>query len=257
MSPFRRTLLKALLLTPFGRYALADAGAPFSVSYFDDYAPYSSGTDLSVHGLFIDVIQEVIGRRLGVPIEQQGKPWLRAQALVTSGKSDALVTTATEERLRIMSASREDVFTGQLHYYVSARHPALSALQNLRTVEDAKPYLIGTYRGAGWVLANMPQHRMDMATNLGQCLRKAASLRVDIVPEIATQARRVIEDLKLEGEVIELPSVIGELHYKLLIRQQSAYISLLPRFDAAIKAMRADGSLQKIYDRYHTSAIPK
>lgn len=252
MSLNRRDLLK-LILASTAAPVFGEPLPKFSVCYFDAYPPYSSGSGDHVKGLFIDVLEEVFSKRLHVPIMHTGMPWPRAQALVRAGRADALITTVTPERLNYTHASEEDVFTGELRFYIGANHPQRAALMKLTNLDDAKPYLIGTYRGAGWVMANMKQHRLDMGADLAQCLKKAALSRVDIVPEIANQARTVIRELRLEGEIIELPPVFNTLHYKLLVRRYSVYTRLLSAFDSQIRAMRRDGSLQAIYARY---AVP-
>lgn len=226
------------------------------IVYFEAYPPYSSGKGAAVNGLFVDVLNEALGTRMKLKITHNGLPWARAQSMVASGEADAMVTLATAERLKYAVAGKQPVYTSDMRFYVGSQHPQLATLKQVNSIEAAKPYSIGSYIGSGWVAVHMPNFRIDSTPTFEQTLKKAAASRVDLVPGVSDQARQTIVELGLDKEIVELPTVIDSLHYQLLIRQTSSFSSVLPQIDTTLQAMRADGSLERIYSR-HIKVIAK
>jgi len=60
-----------------------------------------------------------------------------------------------------------------------------------------------------------------------------------------------IKALGYQNKIVELHQVVlpSEPFY-LCINKKSSYIYIIQAFDKAIQAMRQDGSLEKIYDKY-------
>jgi len=246
--PPLRFLARCLLLAALSGSALAQE-EKLRVVYFEAYPPYSEGKAGTVHGLFVDVLSEVFAR-LQIKATHTGLPWARAQSLVETGEADAMVTLATPERLKYTVASNEAVNIAETRFYAGAHHPRLDKLKAVTSIEAAKPFIIGSYIGSGWVAIHMPTHHVDMTPTFEQALMKVAASRVDLVAGVSDQTRSRIVELGLEKDIVELPTVIDTWQYKLLLRKGSSYTVSLPQVDATLKAMRTDGSLEKIYARY-------
>lgn len=249
-----RLLAICLLLaaTPGSAFAREEK---LRVVYFEAYPPYSEGRGGTVHGLFVDVLSEVLAR-LQIKATHTGLPWARAQSLVESGEAEAMVTLATPERLKYTHAGNEAVNIAETRFYAGAHHPRLDKLKAITSIEAAKPFIIGSYIGSGWVAIHMPTHHVEMTPTFEQTLMKLAASRVDLVAGVSDQTRSRIIELGLEKDIVELPTVIDTWQYKLLVRKTSSFTAILPQVDATLKAMRADGSLEKIYARY-AKTLPK
>lgn len=250
----RRFLFGSLLF--FATLVVASAqDDKLRVVYFEVYPPYSEGKGGTVHGLFVDVLNEVFAR-LQIKATHTGLPWARAQSLVETGEADAMVTLATPERLKYTIASNEAVNIAETRFYAGAHHPHLDKLKTVTSIEAAKPYIIGSYIGSGWVAIRMPTHHVEMTPTFEQTLMKLAASRVDLVAGVSDQTRTRILALGLEKDIVELPTVVDTWQYKLLVRKNAPFTTLLPQVDATLKAMREDGSLEKIYARY-AKPLPK
>ncbi|WP_028456400.1 substrate-binding periplasmic protein [Chitinilyticum litopenaei] len=249
--PRKLLLVLLLLLAPALQAFEQQPGRPaLHVVYFQDYPPLSSGAGDKVHGALIDLLDEVLGKRMGVALQHGGYPWVRAQRMVRDGQADAFVTLHTRERQTYTLASQESVFASEMRFYASRKHPELARLQGLTTLEQFRPYRMAYYLGAGWAREKLHGFKTTRYPLASDMYRAAATLQVDFVGDAALHARRAIRELALDGELIELPIRVDTLHYRLCIRKDSPYAALLPEFDRTLRAMRADGSLAAILARH-------
>ena len=88
------------------------------IVYFNDAEPFCWNDDQgTTKGVFIDIMEESIGKRLGIHINHTGYPWKRAQKNVKAGLSDAFITIPTQERKKYISASSEYVYRSRTKVY--------------------------------------------------------------------------------------------------------------------------------------------
>jgi polar amino acid transport system substrate-binding protein len=246
----RSWLIKAMCALPLimGLPATwaAEVNTPLKVVYFQDYPPFSSGAGEQVHGVFIDILQEALVRRMKQPILNAGYPWERAQYMVKQGEADAFVTAHNPDRKLYTDASSETLFTAEIKFYVRKNHPDIDKIMAFTQVAQFKPYKIGSYIGAGWTKTNLGGFDITYFPLSESLFRSAAKGLVDASPDIAAMARPYIVRLGLKEELAEVPHSFDTLHYRLCIRKNSNFTKLLPEFDKTLKAMRNDGTLAEI-----------
>jgi polar amino acid transport system substrate-binding protein len=228
----------------------SEAIAPMKVVYFQDYPPFSQGVGEQVHGVFIDILQEALAKRMKQPLIHAGYPWERAQYMVKHGEADAFVTVYNPDRQRYTEASSEVLYSDELHFYVRKNHPDFNKIKDFTRLEQYLPYKIGSYIGAGWTKTNLSGFNVTYFRLSESLYRSAAQGIVDVSPEISAQARPLIVKLGLKDEIVEVPHSFDTLNYRLCIRKGSNFAKLLPEFDKTLKAMRADGSLAEILKKH-------
>ena len=238
----------AVFLVFMSGVILAAAG-PLRVAFSSESTPLSWGEDGALKGILVDAASEAF-RRMGVKVEMNGYPWMRAQKMVKDGDADAFITILTPERRQFVSSGSEPLISLRMGM-VAKRGSAVNAkLAAVRTAEDLRAFSVLSYRGNGWSQSFLKGITVDWALTTDQCLKKLARGRADVyVSDLDTVGYR-IKKLGLENELVVLPNVLDRREFRLGIRKQSEHLPLLPRFDQTIRQMKADGSLQRILEKY-------
>lgn len=242
-----RYLLAAILSTEL---QLAHAEEVLRIAYFADYQPISWGREDAMRGVLIDIVDEALVQRMGVAVDQRGYPWARAQAMVRSGNADALITVSTPERREYTIASDEVVLSADIVAFAATGSPRHKELEQARVLSDLKPLLLGSYLGNSWVNTHLADYKIYRVPNLSTVLQMLRARRVDALVEAAPAVRFKIHELHMENDIVELPLIFDSVQFRLCIRKDSPFVSKLPEFDRVIRAMRKDGSLDRIYKKY-------
>lgn len=229
----------------------AFAGDVMKFAYAHTSPPISWEEDGKMHGVLIDIAEELVHNRLGVKISHQGYPWKRSQHLVRMGKADALITNGPM-RKEWAEHSSEVVVNLQHMLYVKAGGPKLDRLKRVRTIDDLKPFTLVDERGSAWAEKNLIGRgiKVHWVADHDTMYRLVAKGRVDAVAYIDIMARYHIKILGLQAQLIELPLDTIPVPFHIVIGKKSPYVKMLPKIDEAIRQMRQDGTLQKIYNKY-------
>jgi len=244
------TLVAALI-------AIVVAGAPAQAAetlrmvYFDNFPPYSWIENGQIRGILPDVAREVLERKLGVATTHEGMPWARAQEMVKIGKADGFISVPTDQRRSYAQISTESVIVLGNSLFVPAASQNLEALRAVKSLDDLKSFALLDYIGDGWgkeMLAGMQVH---YAPSLDQVLRMLAMNRGDGFLQVDLVVLHAIKKLGLGDKIVEIQiPAIPAAPFHLCLGNQSGFRGLLPAFDAALKAMKTDGTLEGIIKNY-------
>ncbi len=225
---------------------------PLKVVYFGDFAPLSSGEGRNVRGMLIDVLEEALARRMGIPVVHEGFPWARAQVMVSSGSADAFVTVPTAERLAYASFTVQPALMATFTMFVRKADGGNAELLSVRDLSGLKPHAVGSYIGSGWAKTHLEDNgiAVDWAPDMAAALRKLAAGRVRVFVDNSLVIRYNVKLLGLEDAILELPNVLDSSSWNVGISNKSAYAGIRDRLDATLKAMLADGTIRKIVDKY-------
>ncbi|MFC4160810.1 substrate-binding periplasmic protein [Chitinimonas lacunae] len=226
------------------------AGEPLRIAYFDSFPPYSFREHGEMRGVLIELLDEALGRRMGVPLRHEGYAWLRAQALVREGHADALFTMVTAERLSYAEASTESPLSLTMTLFTYRGHPRWDEMEKVRTPDQLASFRVASYYGNGWAKTRLANIVLDWRPTDREVLRLIAMKRYDLTvisPEIAY---RLLSDMNLSGEVVQVGEPLERVIFHLLISRRSPYLPELTRFDEAVRAMRRDGTLARILEKW-------
>ena len=218
--------------------------------YFENFPPYSWREDDQMQGILIDVVNEAVQVRMGIPVSHEGYPWARAQRMVRSGEADAFVTIPTKERKEYTQVSSEPVIVTELTLFTNKNHERMDEFKNIKTISDLKPFSLVDYIGNGWAHENLAGFNVDWSPHMDNVLHKLANHRGDIFVEISQVTHYAIKQLGLEDIIVEIPTVLDSATFNLCIGNNSPFVNIIPKFDEVISAMRNEGKLQEIYDKY-------
>lgn len=226
------------------------AEEPMKMVYFDNYAPFSWLEQNEMKGILVDVVTEALQNRMGIPLEHKGYPWARAQSLVKENKADAFVTVPTEERRSYTEISSEPALLVTTVMFAKKGSPKIEALSRVKTIPDLKDFTIGNYMGNGWGKKALEGLNVEWIPTVDQTLAMLIKGRFDVFIDVSPVVNFNLKRLGYQDQIVELPPVLEAITFNLCIGKTSAYVDLLPKFDETLRAMRDDGTLQKIYDNY-------
>lgn len=226
----------------------------------DSYAPfhwYDQNSQKSI-GIFIDICDELIGRRMGYKIEYKEYPWKRAQVNVAAGIEDAFISLPTTER-------KEYTVSGLVPFIVMTRviftqpdNPYLEKLKTVKNVKDLKalPKLqILDYIGDGWGEKNLEQllgFKLDKVALIDQVVNKLSVKRGDVFIEEPLVVNYKIREYKLERNIIQLTNSLDNTEFKLCISKKSTFVNEVENVDKHLTAMVKDGTMAKILKKWGT-----
>jgi len=77
--------------------------------------------------------------------------------------------------------------------------------------------------------------------------------RADAYVDSSPITRDLIHQMAM-NDIVELPVVLDMTSYHLCVGKNSPFIEILPEFDATIRKMKEEGTLQTILNRYISSS---
>ncbi|MCP4579751.1 MAG: amino acid ABC transporter substrate-binding protein [Deltaproteobacteria bacterium] len=221
----------------------------------DDYKPfhwYDKDTQ-ETKGVFIDMVEEILGNRLGYKIVYTEYPWKRAQLQVHNGKEDAYITTPTPERLKYTEIGENSFIVMRKSVFTYANNPKIELLKNINSFDDLRQFKVLDYLGNGWSEKRLVEETgmsPDYSPSIDSVLKKLAAKRGDIFIEDSTIVNYNIRLLGLSKEIVELPVVLEATEFKLCVSKKSFFKNDIGKIDKIISEMTKDGSLTKIMNKW-------
>ena len=244
MKSFLLFLLAICISTP------AFSKKTLKLVYFDNYAPFSWKENNQMHGILIDVLHEALQTRMGIPVTHEGYPWKRAQLMVKRNSADAFATVPTPERREYTVISNEPVVLATFKMFINKNDPKIEQYKKIQTINDLKPYKLGQYIGSGWAKKRLANMKVMWTPRLNSVLTMLLHNRFDIFIDTSQVILYNLKEMGYQNQIIELPTILDFVPFKLCIGKKSSYVSILLKFDATIKEMKKDKKLQEIYDKY-------
>lgn len=208
-------------------------------------------------GIFYDIISSAFGR-MGVALKYEGYPWKRAQMLVKMGKADALITVPTPERLGYSKANKEPVLMARIKIFTQRDNPNIAQIKSVKSLADLEGLKIMEFSGSGWGKKMLKQFDVDWFPNISSICKALAADRGDVFLENEIVVLHTIKSIKSNerdwgfkfDHLISFDAPVAPIPFHLLIQKKSKFLHLLPKFDETIRAMREDGELDKIIDKW-------
>ena len=236
--------------------ASVSAHAADSIKWvFTSYPPANDRTvQGTFSGFFHDIVIEAFQRRLGLAVDIAEFPWKRCQAMVKNGTADMMITIPTPERLAYAVTHKRPIWTKRRILYTYHDHPRMAdidGIKGLPTIDNAG-YSVVSYLGNGWVESSVKPVGIPVlfATTVDGMYRMLAAKRGDLIIEEERLATRQIHDLGLTGAIVPTRGIASESGFFIMIGKRSPYAALMPRLEATIEKMRAEGEIERILARY-------
>lgn len=253
---FRFTSLSMILVAVLVFAGPTTGSAEQAVHWvFTDYPPANYvGESGKPAGFFCDMVMEALEKRMGQTVVFSVFPWKRCQAMVRDGQADMMVTIPTPERLAYAVTHAHPLWIKKRILYTYRGHtdqPRLDALKGLAAIRAAG-YTVVSYLGNGWVKSAVEKSGIDVqyANSVESMYRMLASRRADLIIEEETLAAPRIQALGLKDKIVPTLGVGSQSGFHILIGKRSPCTAFMPRLEAVLEDMAADGTLARILDRY-------
>lgn len=218
---------------------------------FLNYPPYCWINAVGqAQGIYVDIINEVVHDRMGIPVVYHEYAWNVAQKLVKDGKADAFITVPTPERRQYTEISTEPLISDVSVMFTQKNNKRLEAIRKITSISELKDFKLLDYTGSGWAKEHLAGFDIEWFPGVKQVLIELASDKGDIFVQTSLLTNYNIKALNLEDTLIEIPTPLDQIDFYLCIGKNSSYVHILPEFDRIIKEMKQDGTLQKIVDKY-------
>lgn len=240
----------ALALVPRSGSCAAPA---FRMGYFETYSPLSYRDEYgNLQGILVDILEEVLGKQMGLPIQHTGYPWLRAQMLAKIGEIDAICTVATAARLEYAVASSEVVVAAPRRVFVRADSPMLTELQqvhDLAGLRELKPTVV-SYVGNGWGLENLNGFKVVMGSDYDSGLKMLIAKRGDVMIDNSLTMQFSLRRQPGGEQVMMMPARLDASNFQLLVGKLSRYSGSLPAFDKALAQYKRTSAYADVFKKY-------
>lgn len=226
-----------------------------SITYYENYAPYSWIDDNQrVRGVFVDIMDEILGARMHLQVEHIALPWRRAQLLIESGEADAMIAPVTDRRLSYSLASKLPILIGNFVLFTRKGHPELSEFANANSLDHLNQHAFVTQMGDGWAEENLKLFNVTYTHNLNSVMEMLSLERSDLFIEDELVGSYNISALNMDNELVQVPKFkIEDAAYHFLISKKSKSAKLMAQFETHLKKASDDGTLDMIIDAYRLS----
>lgn len=241
-----RLLLFLLLFVP----TLATATEPIHFVYYDNYRPRSWSENGIMHGMLVDIMDEAVGKRLGIPVSHSGYPWKRAQLKVKEGSADAFITMPTDERRTYTAIGKEPVITFDLRIITKKGHPRMAEMKAITSVKELYAFTVADYLGNAWAKRNLKDMNVKWLPDIEKIFPFIVGERADLV----VASKRTVYEMELLGfdkTLTVLPNTLSSVSFHICVGKNSPYKEKLNDFDRIIKEMHDDGTIDRIEKSYY------
>jgi len=227
-----------------GGLTLARAAPPLTL-YAEDYPPFSWTDKASgkAVGVSADIVNELMSRAGVAASAPAIVPWARAMMLTTSTANSCVYATArVPEREALYQWIGPIGRNEWVMFARSADHLVL------HTLDDARPYQIGTFIGDASV-AYLNEHRLQVHTTPSDRLNP---------PKLEKRRIGLWSVGRLPGLYLLREMGISDVEPVLSFTSADMYLAChrdfdpaqVARLNAMLRAMYADGTVRRIYARY-------
>lgn len=226
------------------------AAEPMKIVYFDSYPPRSWQENGQMKGILVDIANEAIQKRAGIPLIHEGYPWARAQKMVETGLADAFITVPTAQRRAYTVVSEEPVIQFNLYIATYKDNPNLEQLKAVTSIDELKPFTLVDYYGNGFAERRLKDHQVEWLPNIASVYPFLAEKKAEVLL-VSDRGLYDLNRLGYQDRIITLPQAVFSLSFHLCISKLSSYTESLPAIDEALRQTRNAGLIQQINQKYY------
>ncbi|WP_064005431.1 substrate-binding periplasmic protein [Piscirickettsia salmonis] len=242
-----------------------------TIAYEYNWPPYSYQLNSGkLEGIIIDIVRIALSRA-DLQSEATSFPLDQAKALVKENIISGFITTAdkipapaisspnekenkskNQESSIAVLISSEPIITIRSKAFVLKKNKDLINLKKTSSFNELEPLKICIDRNNNWAKQQVKSHQIKalFSKNQADCFRKIALNRYDLTITQETLGKQLLTMMELEKKFTLLPYSYRTLRIVLVTHQQSELAESLPKFNAAIKEMRKDGTIQNVIQTY-------
>ncbi|KPA89430.1 amino acid ABC transporter substrate-binding protein, PAAT family [Pseudomonas asplenii] len=241
--PVIAQLLTAILLTCL---SLTARGERLRI-VTEPWAPYVYEENGQAKGLDYETTA-IVFQRLGIEVEWQFLPWKRCLAMLEQGQADGALdifhSSQRDDKLLYPDEALSEVEF--VLFYAKAHPHPFSSLDDLRglTVGVSPGYQYSPQFNESRLFRHEPAPSHE--SNFG----KLALGRIDLVITDRRVGQHVLNELNLQEQIAQYPSVISRNRQYLALRRNAGMDLLMQRFNAELKRFKREPAYAELNARY-------
>ena len=205
-------------------------------------------------GLYVEILERIFEKELGINVSYRNVPWARAQMEVKTGKSDLLITVATDARREYAYVSDMPIFQLYLHVITWKGHPDTDALSKIHTVKDLVDLDLKaiTNLGNGWFEHNIKSAgvRTEYAHTDELLAGALAKRRADFMIDSPLTMVKILHDNNLKDKIVITPARFGPIDFKLLLGKKSKFATRNDEINEIVTRLYKEGVLDELSQKY-------
>lgn len=246
----------ALILSFFSIGQL-HASEPFLWVDDEDYEPYIYKAEgRQIKGLYKDLMVEIFSR-MEIPLKYAVYPWKRTQMLLKYGEADAMISIPSPKRLVFLSPT-DPVIHLTFRVFARSDNPKIKQIMAISSIKELEGFNIIDYIGNGWAEKNFKGLNVQKAPGFTNAILMLAGKRGDVFVDDSIVVKYAIKKLIKNplNPILGLKTIVSSPHplevipYSLLIRKDSKYLWIIPKFNEALEEIRSDGTYDKILNKF-------
>jgi len=250
----RRNLLMLAVAVAARPRGASAAGRKFTIAYPDKSPPNSwQNGDGAMKGILVDLVAE-IATDLGYAFEPVPLPLPRVQSGVESGAVDGMCLTITPARLAYAVPTAAPLTTGAVTLFVRRDNPMLAQLGKVRSLDDLARTgaTVVAIEGNGWIRENVESRgiRTVFANGTIGTVRMLIGGRGDVIVDMSHQINWLLKEVKGGDAIVEMPAVMDQVDWHLLISRKSPFLAEMPKLNDAVLRLQQSGKVAAILQRY-------
>jgi polar amino acid transport system substrate-binding protein len=187
---------------------------------------------------------------MGIDVQHEGFPWVRAQAMVRNGVSDAFITVPTDSRREFTVVSKEPVIVFETFVSTMKDSPHLDKLSKVKSLDGLKGYKIVDYLGNGWARNALKNLNVKWLPDYDAMLKFLEQGKADLI----ISSRKMIhtaKKLEYAKKMVFFDHPMTSIKFHLCVNKNSEYSGIINKFDQEIKKAKAEGLIEKIISSYY------
>ncbi len=246
----KRAALLLFLLLALPLSGLPARAETLRMVYAEGFAPFSWTSEGKVTGILPDIMDEA-ARRMGISVTHQALPGDQVPAKVKGLGADAFLSTPAKDYDAFTRQSAQPVLATSVGLFVSlAAEPLQEKFRMLKDLDELKGYKLCASQYDAWSRQKLGHMDLTLHPSLIQALTAMAQGDCQVMAQVPEAVEFHAARLGLRNQVLRVPGVfLDEVAFFLHVNKHGAAAALLPAFDKALAAMRADGTLVAILTR--------
>lgn len=225
-----------------------------TITFMSDHKPiaFLSSENGEVVGIEPDIIREALSEEKNIELKFIGLPWVRVQDRVKKGQADAFISVITPERLTYSYPSKVALFPEGYTLYTYAKHPKMTELRKIKTINDLRDYTVCEYSESGWAKRNLPKKvkKIDYAKSVEMKVTMLAAKRCDLIIDLDFLVNSLSKQHRVSESIVELPIILKGTSYHLMIGKKSPNQKILDKVSDKLKAMHESGRIDQIIQKW-------
>ncbi len=216
------------------------------------YPPYEYLEGNKVKGFAVEIVRETF-KQMNQPIEIKLLPWARAISYIEQGKADAIFTAyKTPEREQFADYSHEILMPQTVSLFVK-KGQSISFDGDLKKLS---PYSIGVVNKVSYGRSIDSAIKSGLLPNTqlagtGELnFKKLLAGRMDMAVSNKYGAWNILKKLKSADQIQELTPEVQSVPSYMAFSKKRKLSNVRDKFDTALKALKKNGSYDKIIKDY-------